>query len=120
MVGRWKESARQKLQRAVAEVVTAEQERSDERHEQRQQKLHDDVAAALERTRGQLEDVTAALERTSGQLDEVLRRQNELEFRARRDIWYARDLRVTQETAAFVAEHMPKTPVFWDPHDTLR
>jgi predicted O-methyltransferase YrrM len=110
---RLKVSARQKLQRVVAEVVEDEHARS----QRSQQDLQADVMAAIDRL---VHDVGERLGDVRGRIDEVIRRQNELEFRARRDIWYAQDLRVTDETAAFVFEHMPKAPVFWHPHDTLR
>jgi predicted O-methyltransferase YrrM len=100
----------------VAEVVAAEQAQT----RQRQQELHDEVAAAFGRTGETLDEVADRVNDVARRIDEVIRRQNELEFRARRDIWYARDLRVTDEAAAFVLEQMPKVPVFWDPHDTLR
>ena len=109
MFDRLKVAARQKLQRAVAEVVEAEHSRS----QQRQQDLHDEVLAALDRTNRHLDEVT---EHLAG----VTRRLDDMEFRARRDISYSQDLHAAQESAAFVLEHMPKTPVFWHPHDTLR
>jgi len=113
MFERLKAAARGKLQHAVSEVVEDEHARS----QQSRQDLQAEVVAAVDRLDRHVHDVA---ERLGGRIDEVIRRQNELEFRARRDIWYAQDLRVTDETAAFVFEHMPKTPVFWDPHDTLR
>ena len=116
MLDRLKASAREKLQRAVAEVVEDEHARS----QRSQHDLQAEVVAAVERVDRHLDDVADRLGELRGRIDEVIRRQNELEFRARRDIWYAQDLRVTDETAAFVCEHMPKAPVFWHPHDTLR
>lgn len=109
MFERLKVAAREKLQRAMAEVVEDEHVRA----QRSRQDLQAEVLAAIDRLDRHVHDVR-------GRIDEVIRRQNELEFRARRDIWYAQDLRVTDETAAFVFEHMPKAAVFWHPHDTLR
>ncbi|MBV8346179.1 MAG: class I SAM-dependent methyltransferase, partial [Mycolicibacterium sp.] len=44
----------------------------------------------------------------------------EIEFRPRRDIWYALDATAARESAAYALEHFPKAPWFWNPHDTLR
>jgi len=52
--------------------------------------------------------------------DHIHRLFDDLEFRARRDLAYAQDVEAARESAAFVLEHMPKAPVFWHPHDTLR
>ena len=116
MFERLKAAARQKLQRAVAEVVEDEHARS----ERSRQDMQVDVLAAIERLDTNVHDVAERLGDVGARIEEVIRRQNELEFRARRDIWYAQDLRVTDETAAFVFEHMPRAAVFWHPHDTLR
>ncbi|MFZ0832676.1 MAG: class I SAM-dependent methyltransferase [Mycobacterium sp.] len=113
MFERLKTAARDKLQRAVAEVVEDEHARSQRSRED----LHAEVLAEVDRL---VHGVTERLGDVGARIDEVIRRQNELEFRARRDIWYAQDLRVTDETATFVFEHMPKAAVFWHPHDTLR
>src|ERR1700736_1348406 len=88
-------AARQKLKRAVAEVVEAESARA----QQQQSQLHADAMAVLDRANRRIDD---------------------LEFRARRDLAYAQDVEAARESAAFVLEHMPKAPVFWHPHDTLR
>ncbi len=109
VLDRLKAAAREKLQRAVAEVVEDEHARTQRTYRD----LQAEVMAAVERVDRHLDDV-------AGRIDEVIRRQNELEFRARRDIWYAQDLRVTRDTAAFVFEQMPRAAVFWHPHDTLR
>lgn len=109
MLDRLKVAARQKLQRAVAEVVEDEHDRS----QQRQQELHAEVRAALDGMNRRLDDV-------ADRLGAVAHRLDDLEFRARRDIAYSQDVQAARESAAFVLEHMPKAPVFWHPHDTLR
>lgn len=109
MLDRLKSVARQKLQRAIAEAIEDQHVRT----RLSQQDLHAELLAAITHLEGRLDDEA---ERTT----ELLRRQDELEFRARRDLWYAQDLRVTQESATFVTQHLPKASVFWDPHDTLR
>jgi predicted O-methyltransferase YrrM len=109
MLNRLKAASREKLQRAVAEVVEAESSRS----QQQRQDLHTEDMAALDRMNRQLDDVTERLEA-------VARRLDDLEFRARRDLAYAQDAAAARESAAFVLEQMPKAPVFWHPHDTLR
>jgi predicted O-methyltransferase YrrM len=109
IVDRLKVVARQKLQRAVAEVVEAESARA----QQHQKELHAHDTAAVEKMNHWLDDVAA-------RLDAVARRLDELEFRARRDMGYSQDVQAARESAEFVLEHMPKAPVFWHPHDTLR
>lgn len=116
MFERLKATARDKFQRAVAEVVEDEHART----QRSQQDSQAEVLAAIEALSQSVREVAERVGDVRGRVDEVVRRQNELEFRARRDIWYAQDLRVTADAAAFVAEHMPKAQVFWHPHDTLR
>src|ERR1700739_33150 len=109
IVDRLKVVARQKLQRAVAEVVEAESARA----RQHQRELHAQDTAALGRMNHRL-DEGAARPRA------VARRLDELEFRARRDMGYSQDVQAARESAEFALEHMPKARVFWHPHDTLR
>lgn len=113
MLNRLKTAARQKLQRAVAEVVEAESSRAQQHAQQQQQDRHAEDLAALNRMNHQLDDVTALL-------GAVTRRLDDLEFRARRDLSYAQDAQAARESAVFAVEYMPKVPVFWHPHDTLR
>ena len=102
MLDRFKGTAREKLQRALSEVVAAEHARS----RQQQQDLHAELLDALDRLN---QSIGAAVTRI-----------NDLEYRARRDLSYAQDSHEAQESAAFVLEHMPSSPVFWEPQDTLR
>jgi predicted O-methyltransferase YrrM len=106
---RLKAAARQKLKRAVAEVVEAESSRT----RQRQLDLHAEAMAVLDRANSQLDDF-------ADRLGALTRRLDDLEFRARRDLGYSQDVQAAAESAAFVLEHLPKAPVFWHPHDTLR
>jgi Methyltransferase domain len=127
MLDRLRAAARQKLQLAVAEVVEAQLDRSNDT----QQARHDETVASLEAltkglealTKG-LEALTKALEERFDTIDErftaVRDRLAEMEFRARRDIWYAQDATAAQESAKYALEHFPKVPWFWNPHDTLR
>lgn len=113
MFERLKRSAREKLQRAVAEVVEAEltrhQRQFDEHHHQLRD-LNAEQKAALDRLADRL---TAADER-------VHRRLYDLEQITRRDILNSQDITAAGDSAAFVLEHMPNASVFWHPHDTLR
>ena len=106
MFDRLKASARQKLQRAVAEVVETELARS----QQRLQDMHSENTAVLDRLSDRLSAVS----------DGMNHRLDELEQRARRDISYFLDVAAAEASAAFLLEHLPKAPVYWHPHDTLR
>lgn len=113
MLDRLKAAARGKLQRAVAEVLERELGRVEgelDRIHQRLEAGHAENTAAVDRLSGQITD----------RVREVNDRLQELEQRPRGDISYALDTAAAHETAAFVLEHMPKVPVFWHPHDTLR
>jgi hypothetical protein len=117
MFDRLKRSARQKLQRAVAEVVEAEldrrQQELDQQLDHRQQQLrdmHSENIAALDKLG----------ERIAEQDDRLHRRLYDMEQIARRDILNSQDAAAANESAAFVLEHMPTAQVFWHPHDTLR
>src|SRR5690349_18058570 len=88
MLDRLKVSAREKLQRALAEVVAAEHARA--RQEQQDQHI----------------ELMAALDRLNDSVKAVVTRIADTEYRARRDLSYAQDARAAQESAAFVLEHM--------------
>jgi predicted O-methyltransferase YrrM len=102
MFDRFKTSAREKMQRAVAEVVAAELSRA-------RQEQQDQHAALL-----------ASLERLNDSVNAVVTRLADTEYRARRDLSYAQDAAAAQQSAAFVLEHMPAARVFWESWDTLR
>src|ERR1700709_322937 len=102
MLDRFKVAAREKLQRAIAEVVAAEQARS-------RQEVADQHA-----------EVVAALDQVNESIRAVVTRIADTEYRARRDLSYAQDAGTAQDSAAFVSEHMAKSKVFWEPPDTLR
>lgn len=102
MLDRFRESAREKLQRAVAEVLAAENARA----RQEQQDRHTEMMAAL----GRIDE----------SLQAVVTRMADTEYRARRDISYAQDARAAQQSADFVLESMPTAKVFWESQDTLR
>ena len=110
MFDRFKRSARQKLQRAVAEVVEEELARRQQQVDEQRHQLHAETMAALDRLG----------DRVTEQGDRLHHRFWELEQSARRDIWYSRDVNTAEESSAFVLEHMPNATVFWHPHDTLR
>jgi predicted O-methyltransferase YrrM len=95
MFDRFKKTARDKLQRAMAEVVAAEHA-------------------------GSQQDVLAALERLTDSISAVATLVHDVEYRARHDLSYAQDCRAARESADFVLEHMPNARVFWKPPDTLR
>lgn len=102
MFDRFKMSAREKMQRAVAEVVAAELSRA-------RQEQQDQHAALL-----------ATLDRLNDSVNAVVTRLADTEYRARRDLSYAQDASAAQQSAAFVLEHMPAARVFWESGDTLR
>ena len=116
MFDRFRNSARLKLQRAVAEVVRESDRKARIANENR----HDQVLAELSATNGELLRVLGELADARGQVATVSDRLDELERRTRRDITHALDIRATDESARFVLEHMPTAPVFWHPHETLR
>ena len=109
MLDRLKGAARQKLQRAVADVVEAELAAT----RQRLEDMHAEQMAKLQ----VLSDQVNGVDDDFGPLFDRLQ---DMEHRARRDILYALDIDATADSAAFVREHMPKVPVFWHPHETLR
>jgi predicted O-methyltransferase YrrM len=102
MLDRFKVSAREKLQRAVAEVVAVEYART--RREQQDQ----------------LTELAATLSRIDESVKAAVTRAADTEYRARRDISYAQDVQAAQQSAAFVQENMPTAKVFWESPDTLR
>ena len=102
MLDRFKATAREKLQRALAEVVEAEHART----RQEQQELHAELLATLDRLNQALGVVTTLIQ--------------DVDYRARHDLSTAQDGRAAQESGAFVLEHMPTARVFWEAHDTLR
>jgi len=113
MFDRLKSSAREKLQRAVAEVVddelTRRQQQVDE-HQRYLQDLHNQQIAALDRLAGRLTESEERLHRRLFDLEQIWRR----------DILNSQDITAASETGAFVLEQMPKASVFWHSHDTLR
>jgi predicted O-methyltransferase YrrM len=102
MLDRFKVSAREKLQRALAEVVAAEH--ANDRQERQRQHA----------------ELLAALDRLNDSVNTVVTRIADTEYRARRDLSYSQDAKAAQESAAFVLEHMPTAKVFWETQDTLR
>ncbi len=113
MFDRLKISARQKLQRAMAEVVDAEltrRQQSLDEHQRRLTDLHNEQIAALDRLAGRLTESDERLHRRLYDLEQI----------SRRDILNAQDIAAASGSAEFVLEHMPNASVFWHPHDTLR
>jgi predicted O-methyltransferase YrrM len=102
-------AARQKLQRAVGEVVADESARLEQRLTERQS---ESVAA--------LETLGKSVDEVGQRVGAVEDRLNELEQVRRRDIANSVDIIAVQESAKFALEHMPAVPVFWHPHETLR
>lgn len=109
MLDRLKVAARQKLKRALTEVVEAELAST-------RQRLEDMHAESL----AQLQALSDRLGGVDDRFGPVFDRLHELEWRARRDIAYALDIAANADSAAFVREHLPKAQRFWHPHDTLR
>jgi predicted O-methyltransferase YrrM len=109
MLDRLKVAARQKLQRAVREVVGEELAAT-------RQRLEDMHAERLAKTQALSDQISAVNDRFGPVFD----RLHELEWRARRDIAYALDIGANADSAAFALQHMPKAQRFWHPHETLR
>jgi hypothetical protein len=109
MLDRLKVAARQKLQRAVEEVVQAELAAT-------RQRLEDMHAESLAKT----QELSDQLSAVNDRFGPVFDRLHELEWRARRDIAHALDVGANADSAAFVLQHMPKAQRFWHPHETLR
>jgi predicted O-methyltransferase YrrM len=109
MLDRLKVAARQKLQRAIAEVVEGELAST-------RQRLDDMHAEQLARLTGLGEQLDGLNDRLGPLFDRV----ELFEHSTRRDITYALDVGANAETAAFVAAHMPMAQRFWHSHDTLR
>lgn len=116
MFDRFRQSARIKMQRAVAEVIRESDRQARIGHENR----HDQLLAELSATNGEMKRLLDELTHARGQVAAVSARLDELEQRTRRDITHALDIRATAESAQFVLEHMSTAPAFRHPHDTLR
>ncbi|MCL2532917.1 MAG: class I SAM-dependent methyltransferase [Nocardiaceae bacterium] len=116
MFDRFRKSARLKVQRAVAEVVRDSDRQSRIEHENR----HDQLLAELAANNGEMKRVLEELAQARGQVAAVNERFDQLEQRTRRDISNALDIHASAESAQFVLDHMPTSPVFWHPHETLR
>jgi predicted O-methyltransferase YrrM len=112
-----KRSARQKLQRAVAEVVEAELTR---RHHELDQQLAHGQQLLQDMHAANLAALDTLRERLVEQDERLHRRLFDMEQIARRDILNAQDTAAARDSAAFALEHMPAAQVFWHPHDTLR
>lgn len=93
---------------------------SDRRSRQLTENQHDQTMAELSATNQELTRVLSELSDARIEIADVQQRLSDLERQARRDITHALDEQATDQSAAFVLEHMPKAPVFWSPHDTLR
>jgi predicted O-methyltransferase YrrM len=102
MFDRFKKSAREKMQRAVAEVVA------------------DETATTRQQQQDQNAELLAALNRLDDSVNAVVTRIADTEYRARRDLSYAADAMTARECAAFVLENMPTAKVYWEAGDTLR
>jgi predicted O-methyltransferase YrrM len=117
MLDRLKRSVRQKMQRAVAEVVEAELGRRQQHLDEQLSKQHRQLSELRDEALAALDKLA---DRVEAQGDRVHHRVDDLEDRARRYIWYARDAAAAAESSAFVIEHLPAAQVFWHGHDTLR
>ncbi|MFD4368998.1 TylF/MycF/NovP-related O-methyltransferase [Rhodococcus sp. NPDC058521] len=102
MFDRARENARQKLQRALTEVIGE----SDRRTHELLEAQHQQVLSEVAELRGQLADTRARIDH--------------LEQQERRDLTHVMDVEAARTSGDFVLEHMPKAPLFWSPQDTLR
>jgi predicted O-methyltransferase YrrM len=113
MFWRVRDSAREKLQRAIVEVVGAElQPARDDLQE---------ILAEVTRAREELRAAEARLRESVAEERAVLSKAIvDLEWRQRRDLYFAAEVRCAAESEAFILERMPKVPSFPHPWDTLR
>ncbi|SNT27919.1 Macrocin-O-methyltransferase (TylF) [Rhodococcoides kyotonense] len=102
LTDRLRQSAREKVQRALGEVLDKQTAQLAEQTSDQQAKLLD----ILERQRREIDDLHAFI--------------RGLEMRMRRDIPYASDVEAAAQSAEFAEEMMPKAPTFLRPHATLR
>lgn len=102
LTDRIKHSAREKLQRAIGEVLDKQTAELALQTNEQQAKLIE----ILERQRREIDDLHAFI--------------RGLEMRMRRDIPYASDVEAAAQSAEFAEEEMPLAPTFLRPHATLR
>jgi hypothetical protein len=113
MLRRLRESGRAKVQRAVAEVF--DEGTRDMREDLRASR------AELEQVRAQLGEVEERLRTVVTDERAVLSKAIvDLEWRQRRDLYFAAEVRCAAESEAFILERMPKVPSYPHPHETLR
>lgn len=120
MFYRWRLAAREKLQRAVREVI-------DDRladHEIARRADAAQQAEAAGQLGDQLDELAVTLRSELATLRDATHKVEEhiaaFEQRQRRDLGHALDLWATTTTAAFIAHEMPAARTFDHPHDTLR
>ena len=102
LADRIKFSARQKLQRAIGEVLEQQTAQLAEQTSDRQATLLD----VLERQRREIEELRGFV--------------RGLELRMRRDLFFASEVEAAAQSAEFAEEMMSKAPTFPLPHATLR
>ncbi|NLU83572.1 TylF/MycF/NovP-related O-methyltransferase [Rhodococcus sp. HNM0569] len=122
MFERLRAGARLRVQRAVAEVIHDSEIRAREEAQDR----HDDLVARLDTVETELARTLRTLAAARGELAEAHAAVDDMraevlgvEYRERRDITAAADRLATEQTAAFVAEHMPTAERFANPRDAL-
>lgn len=102
LTNRIRNSAREKLQRALGEVLDKQTAQLAEQTNDRQTKLLE----ILERQRREIDELHAFI--------------RGLELRMRRDVFFASEVEAAAQSAEFAEEMMPKAPTFPLPHATLR
>lgn len=116
MIQRLRRSARLKLQNAFQEVLESQQERATSEHTEL---MH--AVGQIRQTMAELQRASEAVERHVMEADA---RSNkalvDLEWRQRRDLYFAAEVRAAEESVAFILKRMPKVRSFPHPFDTLR
>jgi len=105
VLGGLRAGARDKLQRALREVLDQQASEQERRHEQ--------LVHELEGVRAEV----AALRADAAVLRSGL---TDFEVRARRDLHYSAEVSAAAESAAFALAELPSVPTFPHPNDTLR
>ena len=114
MLRRLRESAHTKVQNALRDVL-------DERRSADREVLRAELAATREQLTAEVVRVRADLGGELGAArDQLAKALVDLEWRQRRDLYFAAEVRAAAESEAFVLQHMPTVPSFPHPYDTLR
>lgn len=110
MLRRLRESAHTKIQDALRDVLDERRQVVKEDLRAELATTHDLLAAEIQRTRQESREASEALAKAIV----------DLEWRQRRDLYFAAEVRAARESEAFILAQMPTVPSFAHPYDTLR